>query len=106
MNGRLADALALGIPLEPLEAVTGAPTAGLVELGTFGEAEYGVWEMTPGTVTDVEGDELFVVLTGDATVRFEGGETIELRPGSVVRLRAGERTQWEVRETLRKVYLA
>ena len=32
--------------------------------------------------------------------------TVELRPGSVVRLRAGQRTVWTVRQTLRKVYIA
>lgn len=67
-----------------------------------------MWEHTPGTSTDVEADEVFVVLAGAATVSFDGPalEPIELRPGSVVRLTAGMRTVWTVRETLRKVYLA
>ncbi len=64
-----------------------------------------MWALTVGTVRDVEVDEVFVVLEGDATVRFETGESVDLAPGVVVRLRAGERTEWEVRspaaETLR-----
>ncbi|WUP39433.1 acetate--CoA ligase family protein [Streptomyces europaeiscabiei] len=53
--------------------------------------------LTAGAVRDVEVDEVFVVLAGEATVRFETGESIELAPGVVVRLHAGERTEWEVR---------
>ena len=72
-----------------------------------GVVEVGVWEMTPGTATDVEVDEVFVVLAGSATVSFDDdGEQVELAPGSVVRLRAGERTTWVVRETIRKIYVA
>ena len=67
-----------------------------------------MWEMTPGAMRDVEVDEVFVVLAGDATVEFVDPAlpSIELRPGSVVRLEAGMRTVWTVRETLRKVYVA
>jgi uncharacterized cupin superfamily protein len=63
--------------------------------------------MTPGTATDTEVDEVFIVLAGSATVRFDSPElpAIELAPGSVVRLTAGMRTTWIVRETLRKVYI-
>ena len=47
------------------------------------------------------------MLSGSGTVSFDDdGEEVELRPGSVVRLRAGERTTWVVRETIRKIYVA
>lgn len=109
--GAVTDAAHLPVALEPLPAdqvVAGAPAAGFVELGEFGGVEIGVWEHTPGTSTDVESDEVFVVLSGSATVSFEGSELdpIELSPGSVARLEAGMRTVWTVHETLRKVYLA
>lgn len=97
------------VPLDDLPADgvrAGSPRAGLRTLTTVGEVEVGVWEMTPGTAVDVEVDEVFVVLAGEATVRFEDGEEIELRPGVAVRLRAGERTTWTVRSTLRKLYVA
>lgn len=104
--GVVTDAAALALSHEPVPAdqvVGGAPTAGLAELTDT----IGVWEHTPGVSTDVEADEVFVVLTGSATVAFEepGLDPIELRPGSVVRLEAGMRTVWTVRETLRKVYI-
>jgi uncharacterized cupin superfamily protein len=93
------------LPLDPATVVDGEPQATLLPLGEVGDVEVGIWELTQGTVTDVEVDEVFVVLAGDATVRFEGGPSIELHPGSVVRLKAGDRTTWEVRSTLRKVYV-
>ena len=88
------------------QVVAGAPTAGFVELGEFNGQEYGVWEMTPGSMTDVEADELFVVLSGAATVEFvDDGSVVSLGAGSVGRLTAGMRTVWTVTETLRKVYV-
>lgn len=64
----------------------------------------GVWECTPGVVTDVEQDELFVILQGRATVEVEGGPTLELMPGVVGVLERGARTRWSVHETIRKVF--
>jgi uncharacterized cupin superfamily protein len=75
-------------------------------LAELGGAEFGTWEMAPGTDHDTEVDEAFVVLAGHGTVTFEDGEVVELRPGVAVRLHAGERTTWVVTETLRKVYVA
>ena len=93
-------------PLAPATVVDGAPEAGSRALAAVSGVEVGVWEMSPGTATDVEVDEVFVVLSGSATVTFEDGEHVELVPGTVVRLRAGEHTTWVVRETLRKIYVA
>ncbi|MBN9630024.1 MAG: cupin domain-containing protein [Actinobacteria bacterium] len=99
---------ALGLPLH---AVPGDDLTALAELGRFGgpdgrALEVGIWEMAPGTATDVEADELFVVIAGRAVVDFtETGHRLELAPGDVVRLSAGDRTVWTVSETLRKVYL-
>ena len=103
----MADAAGMVLVHEPVSAaqvVAGAPTTGIHEI----DETTGVWEMTPGAMSDVEVDELFVVLAGDATVDFvePALPSIELRPGSVVRLEAGMRTVWTVRETLRKVYIA
>jgi uncharacterized protein len=101
---------AFTVPLEPYDAgevVAGSPTAGLALLDSVGGASVGLWELSQGTVRDTEVDEVFVVLSGEATVRFlSSDEAVELRPGTVVRLRAGERTEWEIRSTLRKVYVS
>ncbi|MCL8026849.1 cupin domain-containing protein [Nocardioides bruguierae] len=96
------------LAIEPLPAddvVVGSPGAGLRTLTSLGGTEVGVWEMTPGTATDVEADEVFVVLAGNGTLTFADGEVVALAPGVVVRLSEGERTTWVVTETLRKVWL-
>lgn len=93
-------------PVPPgTEVVAGTPTAAVAALGEVGDVEVGIWEMTPGAARDVEAEELFVVVSGHATLTFDDGEVIDLRAGSVVRLGAGDRTTWVVHDTLRKVYL-
>ncbi|MFK3677890.1 cupin domain-containing protein [Microbacterium sp. NPDC090218] len=105
------DAVALKLAHEPLpadEVLAGAPTTAVHELATLGGVEVGIWEMTPGTATDTEADEVFVVLSGRATIAFasSGLPDLDVGPGSVVRLAEGMRTTWTVTETLRKVYVA
>jgi uncharacterized cupin superfamily protein len=103
----ITDAAGLALVHEPVDAsqvVAGSPTTAVHEL----DETTGVWEMTPGAMSDIEVDEVFVVLSGEATVDFVDPHlaSIELRAGSVGRLTAGMRTVWTVRETLRKVYVA
>ncbi|UDY23529.1 cupin domain-containing protein [Nocardioides sp. Kera G14] len=106
---RAVDAFSLALDdlfLEPESVVAGEPTAGVATLHELTGIEVGVWELTPGTVTDTEVDEVFVVIAGAGTVEFRGsGEVVELRPGVVVRLKAGDQTTWTVTETLRKVWV-
>jgi uncharacterized cupin superfamily protein len=98
------------LPLEPEQVLEGTPeTSALTleeHLHTGVVVEHGIWQITPGVATDVEVDEVFVVVSGRATVEVEGGPTLELAPGTVGTLRAGDRTVWRVHETLRKVYVA
>ncbi|WP_405218723.1 cupin domain-containing protein [Agrococcus sp. Ld7] len=105
--GAAADALALRIALEPVpddQVLAGTPSTGWTML----DEQVGVWEMTPGSMRDLEEDEVFVVLAGSATVAFvePALPDAELRPGSIMRLHAGMRTRWTVHETLRKAFLA
>jgi uncharacterized cupin superfamily protein len=92
-------------PLPAEQIVAGTPTTATLVLDERDGREIGVWEMTPGVATDVEVDEVFVVLSGSATVEGVEAEPLELGPGSTVTLRAGTRTTWTVRETLRKIYV-
>ncbi|WP_062310679.1 cupin domain-containing protein [Demequina rhizosphaerae] len=101
------------LPLEteavPADMVEdGAPVAGAAALAEVGEVEVGVWEMTPGVATDIEADEVFVVLSGRATVEYldPALPTAEIGPGSLVWLTEGMSTRWTVTETIRKVYVA
>ncbi|MHC2998611.1 cupin domain-containing protein [Microbacterium sp. HJ5] len=107
--GVLVTATEVDVPLTAVPAgqvVAGSPATGSVDLDE--DMGIGVWEMTPGAMSDTEIDEVFVVVAGRATVKFTDPSlpAIDLQPGSIVRLEAGMRTVWTVRETLRKVYLA
>jgi hypothetical protein len=94
--------------LDPATIVSGEPrTASLVlheQPGPVQTVERGIWEITPGVVTDVEADEMFVVLSGRATIEIQDGPTLEVGPGDVAVLPEGAVTRWTVHETLRKVY--
>lgn len=92
------------VPAE--QVVTGNPRTGTATLTNLFGVEIGVWEMTPGVATDVEVDEVFVVLSGAATIEFgDAHPTLHVGPGDVVRLTAGAETVWTVTETIRKIYL-
>jgi len=92
--------------LDPESVLEGTPVVTEATLWTSedGRIIRGVWQITEGIVTDVEADELFVVVSGKATVAVEGGATLELAPGVLGVLARGARTTWTVHETLRKVF--
>jgi uncharacterized protein len=92
--------------LDPAQVVAGTPRvrSRLLHASADGRVERGVWEITPGVVTDVEVDELFVVVSGRATIEVADGPTLDVGPGDAVVLTEGWRTTWTVHETLRKVY--
>src|SRR5664279_2040048 len=92
-------------PLEPEQVVEGDPRVSVLDLVETGTYTVGVWEHTAGVSTDTESDEIFVVLSGRATVEVADGTVLTLGPGDVGILEAGARTRWTVHETLRKVYV-
>ncbi|NEB78195.1 DUF861 domain-containing protein [Streptomyces sp. SID14478] len=93
-------------PLDPAQIVSGDPvvTGAVLWESADGKQLRGIWQITPGVVTDTEANELFVVVSGRATVEVEGGDVLELGPGTAAVLREGDRTTWTVHETLRKAY--
>ncbi len=108
----MADALALAIPTEhvPADQVTdGSPGTGSIPLTEWDDRDVGVWVMTPGSMTDVETDEVCIIIAGAGVVhRTLNGVRVEqpLIAGTVLQLHSGEETLWIVTETIRKVYLA
>ncbi|MFJ2826010.1 cupin domain-containing protein [Streptomyces sp. NPDC087263] len=93
-------------PLDPAQIVSGAPvvTGKVLWESADGRQLRGIWQITPGVVTDTEANELFVVVSGRATIEVEGGDVIDVGPGDAAILREGDRTTWTVHETLRKAY--
>ena len=78
-------------PLDPASILEGTPeTTGVVlfESGD-GRVTRGLWQCTPGRVTDVEADEMFVVVSGRATHRVRGRRVDRCRAGRRVRSRGG-----------------
>lgn len=106
----VADVVLEPAPLDQAQIVAGSPEVSSAVLHSAGWSERGVWQITPGVVTDREADELFVVLSGRATVEVLDPDTgavldvLELAPGYVGVLESGTHTRWTVHETLRKVY--
>ncbi len=105
---RRVNVLATAIHLESMideSVLDGEPCSGWTLVGGIPGLEVGIWEHTPGVTTDVEDDEVFVVVAGRATVTADGGETREFGPGDIGFLKAGTSTTWRVHETLRKVFV-
>lgn len=92
-------------PLDPDQVVSGEPQVSALERLAGEHVAVGVWEHTAGISRDVEADEVFVVLTGRATIEVDGGPTLEVGPGDVGVLEAGARTRWTVHQDLRKIYV-
>jgi uncharacterized cupin superfamily protein len=86
---------------------SGSPETGILELPDFAGMSIGIWEHTEGVSSDTEVEEVFIVISGGATIEFPNDDTppLEVKPGDIVRLAAGAKTRWIVRDHLRKVYL-
>ncbi|MEN2418491.1 cupin domain-containing protein [Streptomyces rimosus] len=93
-------------PLDPAQIISGDPvvTGKVLWESPDGKQIRGIWQITPGVVTDTEANELFVVVSGRATIEVENGPVLEVGPGDACILREGDRTRWTVHETLRKAY--
>jgi hypothetical protein len=107
MPCRVVHAARIALPIEPLppaQVEAGRPRSGVLQVPGVAGLAAGIWEHTAGVSTDVEADEVFVVLAGRATIEVEGGPTLEVGPGDLGVLEAGARTRWVVHEDLRKVF--
>lgn len=95
-------------PFDPDQVVDGQPEAWDYPLSVSGDgAEVaGLWMCTPGTFTDTEEEESFLVIRGNAEVEMADGTRIVLGPGDTHSFRAGEKTVWTVTQPLVKSYWA
>ena len=91
----------------PLPEATGEPmqTSGLT-LWADGDQEAGVWECTPGpSHWNLESNEFVHIVSGQMTVIPDGGEPTELRPGDTAVFPRGWTGNWQIHETIRKIYV-
>ena len=107
----LSQSVSVDIPDDgPLAASLTSPASRtgtlLVPLDGAGENRTGVWECTPGRFKrQLANAELMHILAGECTFTPEGGETKQIRAGDTLFFPANTKGMWEVRETLRKVFV-
>ena len=76
-------------------------------VGGIDAARAGVWECTPGRWRRaIPGAEVMHFLAGDCTFTPDGGEPLRIRAGDTVIFPIDTHGTWEVRQTVRKVFVA
>ncbi len=65
------------VPADQVES--GSPETRILELADFAGMSMGIWEHTEGVSTDTEVDEVFIVISGGATIEFTDDDTPRLR---------------------------
>ena len=66
----VADLGVAGTPVSDDLRLEGEPSTGFVDVAVVGGTTVGIWEMTAGSMRDIEADEVFVVVSGEATVEL------------------------------------
>jgi uncharacterized cupin superfamily protein len=101
-----AHTIALGPSTPRANPIKGEPHESTAELWVHNGLNVGVWESTPGSFpASRDGyDEVFVCLSGSATMTGNDGVRYDLSAGSVLFTPAGFTGRWDVNETFRKVY--
>jgi uncharacterized cupin superfamily protein len=101
-----AHTIALGPSVPRANPIKGEPRESTAELWVHNGLNVGVWEATPGIFpASRDGyDEVFICLSGSATMTGHDGVRYDLSAGSVLFTPAGFTGRWDVTETFRKVY--
>lgn len=70
------------------------------------ELKMGVWECTPGRFTvSRTNTEVVKILSGRVTLHDKNGQSVSHGPGSVFEVRTGWTGEWDVHETVRKIFM-
>ena len=99
------------VPLEPIGpkpgATDGEPFESAVEIFDDGRTEVGVWECTPGSFpSQKEGiSEIMYFIGGEGTITDADGTPHAIGPGVEMMFPDGWKGSWEIRETIRKIYV-
>jgi uncharacterized protein len=66
----------------------------------------GIWECTPGKFQrEMDAAELMYIISGSLTFTSHDGESIDMNPGDTVFMPPNSNGVWDVKETVRKVYI-
>lgn len=90
--------------LDPSQIIVGNPEVSSLTLYEQDGVEAGLWQITPGEVTDVEATETFMVIKGRAVIEYSDGRAFTVGPGDSHHFEGGEETTWKVEQTLLKAY--
>jgi uncharacterized cupin superfamily protein len=87
-------------------ASEGEPREADFDAYVSGDTSVGVWECTPGRFPGAKDgiNEMMHLISGRATITDEDGTAHELSAGSMFIAMDGWRGEWQVHETVRKVY--
>lgn len=94
----------------PIKVHVAGPVAHLygrkLEVDEANGTETGIWECTPGTWRrQVTQSESCTFVKGHAIFHADSGEKIDIRAGTAIFFPANTTGIWEVKETVRKVYM-
>lgn len=90
--------------LEPDQVILGQPQVSSLVLYRGEGGEAGLWQITPGVVTDVEAEESFLVIEGRAIIEYADGRAFTVGPGDTHHFEGGEEATWKVEKTLLKAW--
>ncbi len=99
--------MALGSPTPRANPLAGKPMEASASLWNHNGLDVGVWEATAGSFTATRDgyDEVFVGLSGTATLTCTDGMRFDLSAGSMLFTPAGFKGRWDVSSTFRKAYV-
>jgi uncharacterized protein len=101
---------ALASPLEssdpPSRIVAGSPRCAERVIAAADGIEIGIWEVTAGRFLSAKPDsgEVMHFIAGSGTLTHPDGSVTEIRTGVTVSLQPGWSGEWNVVDTVRKVY--
>lgn len=102
---------AVSVPLEPSDpparVVAGAPRCAEKVITDIEGLEVGIWEVTPGRFLSAKPTvgEVMYFIAGSGTLTHADGSVTEIGPGVTVSLEKGWSGEWDVVDTVRKVYV-
>jgi len=95
-----------GTPARPLSEPPCRFSGIDVALAGAGDSNCGLWECTPGRFErQLAEAEVMHILAGSCRFTPTGGEPVEIRAGDTLFFPAHTTGVWEIRETLRKVFV-
>lgn len=95
-----------GMPARPLTAPPCSFSGIDVELAGAGENSTGLWECTPGRFErQLAQAEVMHILAGECSFTPTGGTAVQIRAGDTLFFPANTTGVWDVRKTVRKVFV-